>query len=69
VTREEAADILIESYDGTASEMRARRAQKRRQALLDADPQMIKAMLLTASPKTKTTPDELQEAVKVLSQF
>jgi hypothetical protein len=68
MTREEAADILIESYDGKASEMRARRADKRRQALIDGDPQMLRAMPLTASPKTETTPDELEEAVRVLSR-
>lgn len=48
--------------------MRARRADKRRQALIDGDPHMLRAMLITASTKSETTPDELQEAVRVLSQ-
>lgn len=66
MTREEAADILIEARDGKATEMRARRADKRRQALIDGDQTMIRAMLLTASPRDEVTPDELQEAVQVL---
>lgn len=68
MTKDEAADILIEAYQGTPGEMRARRAQRRRKALLEGDHTMIQAMFKTAHPNHERPAKDVREAVKVLTK-